>query len=638
MKRRACCILSFALLVSAFRTSEAKLIKGPYLQWLTTDGVTVMWEPDDAAPAVVEYGPEGQWTGKIEVKQGKAIQEARLTGLQPETTYQYRVVVGSHTAGPFTFRTAVGPRSPYRFAVYSDTHRNTETHRALVEAMAKHRPAFILHAGDRVSRGEKPAEWGSCFFEPLAGFNCSIPIFPAMGNHDGPGDLHRAFFSPPAGRLHYAFPFGNGKFIVVDSCSPESTWLEKDPEQGRWLAHELKQDGYTWTVVVFHVPPYSSHPERGCNLRCQQVLCPILERGRVDLVFNGHNHCYERIYPMRNGRRDDVDGVPYIITGGGGGTTYPVLGDSFTAAFESVHHYCLVDVSGPLMTVTAYTADGRVIDRFGLCKDVGCLTKLADQARSAGGAARVEMGERLSLFFSIQMPAILEPFAADPDPAVRRAVAGGLGRLAMPAGRSVALKLSRDSDAGVRRGAALAIARTSTGEQLQEIRDLLTDADGGVRRNAAWFFVHQSGPKVAELAGAALNDSEVDVRRRAIRGLRDVHDESIISALAKAVSDADAGVALPAVNHAIQDNRTVALAEGLARASRHNDPDVRLAAVKGLASSKNPRVAVPALIDRLADEDANTRGAALGTLEGMTGKEFGYDLAQWRKWWEEQPH
>ncbi len=638
MRHRVCCSLVCALFCLVSRSVEAKLIKGPCLQWLTTDSVAIMWETDVAAPAVVEYGPEGQWSGKIELKRDKPVQVARLTGLRPETPYQYRVLSGQETAGPFVFRTAVKPDSPYRFAAYSDNHSNTGVHGALVEAVAKHHPAFILHAGDRVNWGDKYAEWGTCFFEPLAKLSCTVPVFPAMGNHDGRGELHRAFFSPPEDRLHYAFAFGNSRVFVIDACSREAAWTAKEPPQGRWLTRELKQGGYTWTFAAFHVPPYSSHPERGCNLACQKIICPILEAGRVDLVFNGHNHCYERIYPMRDGRRDDVGGVPYIIMGGGGGALYPVLSESFTAACESVHHYCIVDVNGPMLNVAAYTMDGRVIDRFGLCKDATALARMADQAKSAGGTARAEIVDRLSYIFSPKMPSILEPFAADPDVAVRRAVANGLGRLAMPSGGAAALKLMGDSDAEVRRGAALAIARASTDDQIEAIRGLLADPDGGVRSNAAWFFVHHSNPKVIELVTAALNDGDASVRRRAIRGLRNVHDESVVPAMTKAAGDADGGVALVAINQAIRDKRTAVLAERLVGASRHKDAEVRVIAVRALASSGQPRLAVPALIERLADDDARTQGAALGSLEGMTGKRLGYDRQKWQKWWDEQPH
>ena len=45
---------------------------------------------------------------------------------------------------------------------------------------------------------------------------------------------------------------------------------------------------------------------------------PILERGGVDLVLNGHVQNYERSKPLRSGRRSRRRGIVYVVTGGGG--------------------------------------------------------------------------------------------------------------------------------------------------------------------------------------------------------------------------------------------------------------------------------------------------------------------------------
>jgi HEAT repeat protein len=502
--------------------------------------------------------------------------------------------------------------------------------------MARHHPAFVINTGDLVGSGDIYQLWGPEHFEPLSKLQCSVPVYPAMGNHEGKGKYYQEFFSLPPPKWYYSFRFGNAKFIVLDSGYRSTNWLSAESEQSRWLVKQLADRDNTWTFVVFHHPPYSSQPSRGDSLVHQKMLCPILEKYHVDVVFNGHNHNYERVYPMRELRRDDENGVHYVITGGGGAPLYPVAGEWFTANCEMINNYCIADVAGPVFSMVTYDVGGRVIDRFALCKDMSYLVKLADEAKSAEGAARVQAVERLSCFFSPKMPAILEAFAADADVAVRRLVGEGLGRLAMAAGRPVALKLLDDSDAQVRRGAALATARASADDQIELIRPLLADPDVGVRRNAAWFFVHNSSPKIVELVLAAMNDSEAGVRRRAIRGLRNVHDASLVPVLAKAVGDADGGVALAAINQAIRDKRAPDMAEGLAKASRHKDSDVRLAAVKALASCGQPRLAIPALIERLSDVNIRIQGAAAGALEGMAGKRFGYDRQKWQKWWDEQ--
>ena len=60
---------------------------------------------------------------------------------------------------------------------------------------------------------------------------------------------------------------------------------------------------------------------------------------------------------------------------------------------------------------------------------------------------------------------------------------------------------------------------------------------------------------------------------------------------------------------------------------------VRREAAKSLAAY--PRlIAVPALIDGLADEMTDVRSAASRALEAISGETFGDDRAAWLKWWQ----
>ena len=147
MKRRVYYAALWVALGTSSAALAATLVKGPYLQNLTTDGVTVMWETDEPASGRVEYGAKGNLDRRAEAKPDRRIQEVRLTGLEPERAYAYRVVVGQTQAGPFEFRTAVKRNTPYRFAVYGDNRSHPDVYAAVVAllfpAAAGHRPALV---------------------------------------------------------------------------------------------------------------------------------------------------------------------------------------------------------------------------------------------------------------------------------------------------------------------------------------------------------------------------------------------------------------------------------------------------------------------------------------------------------------
>lgn len=82
--------------------------------------------------------------------------------------------------------------------------------------------------------------------------------------------------------------------------------------------------------------------------------------------------------------------------------------------------------------------------------------------------------------------------------------------------------------------------------------------------------------------------------------------------------------------------------EDLAARFQSADPQVRVAAVREAARTKDP-AAVPYLIDRLSDSQVDIRLFAIMTLRDITGQTHGYEvyepapqraaaIERWRKW------
>jgi hypothetical protein len=128
--------------------------------------------------------------------------------------------------------------------------------------------------------------------------------------------------------------------------------------------------------VYFHHPAYSSS-SHGSTPSVDAELVPLFDAHGVDLVFNGHDHDYERTHPMLAGAPTSTTGGPadldpsgtiYVVTGGGGKDLYPAGTNAFTAFSISAFHALAVDVAGGTLSVTAIRDDGATLDTFSITK------------------------------------------------------------------------------------------------------------------------------------------------------------------------------------------------------------------------------------------------------------------------------
>jgi hypothetical protein len=80
----------------------------------------------------------------------------------------------------------------------------------------------------------------------------------------------------------------------------------------------------------------------------------LFEQYGVDLVINGHAHDYERTIP--------INGVTYVVTGGGGAPLYPVGKSDFTAFALAAHHLVSITLTNDQMELKAIDETGATID------------------------------------------------------------------------------------------------------------------------------------------------------------------------------------------------------------------------------------------------------------------------------------
>jgi predicted phosphodiesterase len=329
-----------------------------------------MWETDgNLAVHAVNWGRSNivenvlTKVETVEINPTHFVHRATITGLSPETSYVYRVRSGSTTSPTYTFRTAPLRDTPFTVAWWGDSQANSGILRQLVTNMTTRGVDWMGVAGDLVSSGASLDYWADCWFGSLESSNLgqTHPALFARGNHDTEYPYCYAYSDLPGNGSWYAFNYGNSRFIFLDT---EATTASV-PEQYAWLTNELTRtetQQAAFRVVCFHRLPYSDLWNGGGYTGepwVRQDWAPLFQQYHVDMVINGHAHCYQR---------GATNGVTYLVVGGGGGEidTERVADWPGVTVVDSLHHYGRMHVNGSVLDWTAYDLDDNPLDSFTL--------------------------------------------------------------------------------------------------------------------------------------------------------------------------------------------------------------------------------------------------------------------------------
>ncbi|HEX3448664.1 MAG TPA: metallophosphoesterase family protein [Isosphaeraceae bacterium] len=302
-----------------------------------------------------------------------------VDGLQPDTVYQYSL--GDGTPGGWgsweTVKTAPDSSRGARFLYLGDAQTGLEGWGRLLKAASHQNPDIdcVLLAGDLVDRGNERTNWDH-FFLRGAGVFDRVPLMPCVGNHEyldmGPR-LYRAFFDLPRNGptgidtdLVYQFECGNACMVVLDStlavCDPAAA-----RRQANWLDATLTRSKASWKFVMFHHPVYPSHPWRD-SPAMREHWVPIFDKHHVDLVLQGHDHAYQRTYPLRGHRRVDTpgDGTIYVIAVSGDKFVEQAARDYVEVGRSGISTYQTIEIDSPSnrLTYRARTEDGTIVDEL----------------------------------------------------------------------------------------------------------------------------------------------------------------------------------------------------------------------------------------------------------------------------------
>jgi len=308
-----------------------------------------------------------------------------IDGLAPDTLYAWRVQGAGGWWSPWRqLRTAAPPGTPLTLLYFGDTQNKNAslTSRVAREAL-RHAPdaRLALYAGDLVSGGdgEDDNEWGE-WFDAARPVASGMLVAPAAGNHeyfeefeDTPrerrvlGAHWPVSFAlprngaPGAERTSYWFDVQDARVVVLDGTSALDLGTAR--AQAKWLDGVLADSQRAWSLVVIHQPMFSPRQDRDNALLREHVL-PVLERHRVDLVLQGHDHVYGR-----RGGPEAGQGTPQYVVSVAGAKQYRLSDEArrtMAPVAEDTQLFQVVRIDGDTLRYEARTATGRLYDAFSL--------------------------------------------------------------------------------------------------------------------------------------------------------------------------------------------------------------------------------------------------------------------------------
>jgi calcineurin-like phosphoesterase family protein len=297
--------------------------------------------------------------------------------------------------------------SDFSFAAVGDWGCNSNTINTVNKIVQKN-PELVLALGD-FSYNNTSAD---CWLNIIGPIDQKVKI--AIGNHD---DVTPRLLTQLMGHFalrnqYYSFNYENVHFTAISTELPP----RMDSEQYKFVKNDLanasSDPNVDWTVVYYHKPAYISPNQHTINQQnvtvsytpdanFRDLYHPLFDEYGVDLVIQGHQHAYERSYPITynwtnvssNSSKPvitdsnityyrNTEGETFATVGTGGQGIYEFTGkDPYIITQYEGFGFLNVNVinndnnSGTTLSAKFYTNDGAVKDRFTITKGISNIQK-----------------------------------------------------------------------------------------------------------------------------------------------------------------------------------------------------------------------------------------------------------------------
>ena len=258
-----------------------------------------------------------------------------------------------------------------------------------INSMSDKKPELVLPLGDLSV--DKTA---TCWLDLISPFDDKVQItFGYSEVKDGESKLDQYKDVFGLDNLYYSFDYRHVHFIVMSTLSDfavtsdQYKFIEKD------LLKASANENIDWIVVTAYGPFYTSPSAHPAKNDIRNIYHPLFDKYGVDLVLQGHNHNYQRTYPITfnpgktsnptvtntfaTGYQGTKDGVVYAIVGTAGEGFHPLEGQQSYIAKQLEGKFGFLDIEisngNPHTKLTGTFYDniaGGIQDSFTIEKEI----------------------------------------------------------------------------------------------------------------------------------------------------------------------------------------------------------------------------------------------------------------------------
>jgi acid phosphatase type 7 len=333
---------------------DLKINHGPYIQYVTTNEVNIVWSTSHNCISWVEfYENDGSnfyqeerekiFASSDGLKTISKLHKISIKNLKPSISYAYRIFskeVKKNGSFGNTVATRVYKRKPLYFStqkvdkeqtsciILSDMHGNSQKLGKLLKGVEWGKTDFVVLNGDFMNSFQNEINLYSGILDTCVKiFAKETPICVVRGNHETRGlkapELKKYFYFPE-NKYYYTFSSGTTFFIVLD-CGEDKPDSDIEysgladfdlyrSEQAQWLSEVVKSAAFQnarHIIVFIHIPPYDD--KRGNEwhgtIEVREKFVHILNQSGIDLMLCGHTHSYSLV-PKNDGENN----FPIIIS------------------------------------------------------------------------------------------------------------------------------------------------------------------------------------------------------------------------------------------------------------------------------------------------------------------------------------